>query len=234
MPQAHSLASLLAFLQQEVRGVHHSGHDVALIRREMDKWFPRMSEYESYVHWDEDSPSKYTRNLICSSDDMEVLLMCWPAGAASSIHCHDDSSCWVAAVEGEVHEVQYAFPTCDRKFLHEQLRKPSGAIGRCGALRVTNVTKLGGDDAPSTSYICNNIGVHRIENRSSQPAITMHVYAPRLRRMKAFRELPGGGSIVTVTAPSFMSEGGEKTGEWGAHTHPDGIIDVEKWNSAAE
>jgi len=55
-------------------------------------------------------PTKYTRNLIFGNEHFDCILMCWPAGAVSSIHDHEESSCWVVAVEGTVHEVQFGMP----------------------------------------------------------------------------------------------------------------------------
>lgn len=233
MPQAHTLSSLLAKLQQLVRGRNYREHDIAAVQREVGKWFPRRSEYAQYVHWDEQCPKKYTRNLVYSSDEMEVLLMCWLPGARSLIHCHDESSCWVAAVEGQVHEVQFGMPKMDRMFFKNAMTNPNGAIGRCGPLKMTNVTVLGQHGSP-TGYANNDVGLHRIENRSpDQPAITLHVYAPRLERMTIFKEA-GDHSVASIAAVQYTSEGGKRTGRWGRDTDPDGIIDSDAWNRVEE
>lgn len=226
---AHSLSSLLGYLKKNVAGKSHREHDVAAVRREMGKWFPRAEEYAKYVHWDMENPLEYTRNVVYSSPEMEVLVMCWPAGAVSSIHCHDESSCWVAAVEGKIHEVQYSLPKLDKKFLQAQLNDPKGAVGRCGPLRVTNVVPLGED--LTETYANNDIGLHRMENRSDEPAITLHIYAPRLQKMTIYKEAGDVSVMTAVATPTNMSEDGELTGLWGKHAHPDGVIDVKAWNS---
>ena len=41
------------------------------------------------------------------------------------------SSCWVALVEGEVHEVQYTMPVMDKQFIEKEMKNPTGAVGRC-------------------------------------------------------------------------------------------------------
>jgi hypothetical protein len=234
MPRAHTLDSLLAYLKPALSGRHYSEHDTVGVRAELSRWFPRSSEYSQYVHWDTENPEKYTRNVVHSSEDMEVLLMCWPPHSKSSIHCHDGSSCWVAAVEGVVHEVQFVEPAYDKSFVASQLRDPTGAVGSCGELKVLNVQPIGKPSTPTTTYTNNSIGLHRIENRSDYPAITMHVYAPRLRKMKIFRENADGTAQVTIAAMTYMSEAGEKTGLWGRHTDPDGVIDAAAWNSESE
>jgi cysteine dioxygenase len=163
---------------------------------------------------------------------MEVLLMCWPAGARSLVHCHDESSCWVSLVEGQVHEVQYdAPPGMDGDFFARAMHDPDGAVGRCGPLRVSSVAALGAPGEPTGTYANNELGLHAIENRSARDAITLHVYAPRLRRMKVFRDAGADGSIASVASVgTFMSEMGEVTGRWRADTDPDGLIDVTAWN----
>lgn len=228
MPQAHSLGSLLAAIRQQLNGAaHYAEHNVDGVKRELAKWFPRRAEFEPFVSWSSE-PGRYTRNLVYSSPEMEVLLMCWPAGSRSTIHCHDSSSCWVAAVEGEVHEVQYSLPLLDRQFLRRALSAPEGASGQCGALRVVNVTSMGTPGGPQTTYANNELGIHRIENRSGEAAITMHFYAPRLRRMKVFRETgevqlvmvdPEGTKSSVHSIATFDVPGSE------------GILDVTAWNS---
>ena len=234
MPQAHSLGSLLTTLKERLAGVHCvAEHDVRGIGREIARWFPRPEEYAPYVSVDPADPRAYTRNVMLSTPEMEVLLMCWPAGARSTIHCHDESSCWVCAVEGEVHEVQFDLPLLDKKFERQAREDPRGNItGKCGPLRAVQVRSLGcgvadatGDIPGKQTYANNEIGIHRIENRSGHPAITMHVYAPRLRRMKIFRDT-GDVAVVTVTSDEGDATV-EKVGDWDSGE----ILDVASWNA---
>ena len=106
MPACHTLASLLDFLKKNVVGSSHTNHDVRHVSRAVAQWYPRPTEYQKYVHWNKENPKAYTRNLIFHNDNMDVILMCWPAGSQSTIHDHDESSCWVVVVEGEAHEVR--------------------------------------------------------------------------------------------------------------------------------
>lgn len=225
MPAAHTLNSLLCYLKLNVVGESHSAHNVRNIQKEINKWFPRKVEYEKYVHWDECDPSKYTRNLIFSNLNMDVILMCWPPESKSSIHDHDKSSCWVVMVEGSVYEIQYALPQLDRKFMETEMKNPTGAVGRCGKLRIIQEYKLDMGGCTST-YANNDIGLHCVENRTSKPAYTLHVYAPPLSKMKIFRET-GEVTVHKVTSVPFTSrEGTRCPGNPG-----EGILDVEAWNS---
>jgi len=236
VPHAHTLGSLLQSLTRHLSGTSRTAeHDVRAVAAELRRWYPRKEEYGGFLSVDEDDPGRYTRNVVHSTPAMEVLMMCWPPGSQSTIHCHDESSCWVTAVEGEVHEVQFDLPLLDRKFERARARlegapaDPAGHIrGRCGPLRRIRVSPLGGPgDGPELgckqTYANNEIGIHRIENRSLEPAVTMHVYAPRLRKMKIFRD-SGEVSEVTVTSESTTVE---DVGSWQAE-----LLDVAGWNGA--
>ena len=80
MPQVYSLCSLVDYLKEHVVGSSHSMHNFRAIQKEMAKWFPRPEEYQQYVHWNPENPKAYTRNLIFHNENMDVILMCWPAG----------------------------------------------------------------------------------------------------------------------------------------------------------
>lgn len=69
--------------------------------------------------------------------------MCWPPHTESSIHDHEESSCFVAVVEGSACEVQYRMPVVDRQFLATEMKNPTGAVGRCGRLTKIAETALG-------------------------------------------------------------------------------------------
>eukprot|EP00391_Amoebophrya_sp_Ameob2_P011738 CAMPEP_0178996992 /NCGR_PEP_ID=MMETSP0795-20121207/8681_1 /TAXON_ID=88552 /ORGANISM="Amoebophrya sp., Strain Ameob2" /LENGTH=662 /DNA_ID=CAMNT_0020689453 /DNA_START=115 /DNA_END=2103 /DNA_ORIENTATION=- len=198
MPATHSMRSLLEVFKENIKGAHYQGHNVKEIAEECKRWFPRKSEYMKYVTWDLVDPSKYTRNMIYGNDNFDCLLMCWPPGCKSSIHCHDRSSCWVVAVEGEVVEVQYQMPKFDRRFYETEAKDPTNAVGRCAPLKKLTETMIG-FDAVRVGYANNEIGVHRIENRTDLPAYTMHVYAPGLRKIKVFQET-GEVKVVVMTA----------------------------------
>jgi len=251
MPMTHTLKSLVDFLKNNIIGKSHTDHNVKLIADECSKWFPRKEEYEKYISWDSNDPKKYTRNVVYKNDNFECLLMCWPAGCNSSIHCHDKSSCWVVLVEGEVHEVQYAMPKLDKKFLDSEMRDPTGAIGRCGELRYLKETKMSFNSAAtvaakdgdldsredfqppvderdpgiSVAYANNDIGIHRIENRNpTKPAYTLHIYAPGLEKIKIFKE-DGKVWVHSVAATAALPP----TSSTGIN-----ILDVDGWNEGAE
>merc|ERR1711924_6351 len=183
--------------------------------QQLKRWYPRRAEYEKYIHWDKANPKKYTRNVIFSNEHMDVVLMCWPPRCASSLHCHDTSSCWVALCDGVVHESQFAIPAFDRKFIEAEMLHPTGAKGRCGPIRLQSVTQLGGENGTYVTYINNSMGIHVVENRSDQPAYTVHVYAPGLRRMKMF-STRGEVTVGTAVATEHTDAHGHSQLQWSA------------------
>ena len=187
MPAAHTLPSIIEYLKRNVKGDSHTSHDVKTIQIELEKWFPRESEYKPFIKLDANDKTKYTRNLIFGNEHMDCILMCWPAGSRSTIHDHDRSSCWVVVVEGEVHEVQYQQPRLDKKFLETEKINPCEAKGSCGKLKVISTAKLETGGVQST-YANNDIGIHRVENRTDKLACTLHVYAPPLKKMRIYNE----------------------------------------------
>src|SRR3989338_9208147 len=60
--------------------------------------------WEKYVYWSE---VHYTRNLIFSCDDFEIMLLCWNVNQASRIHNHASSNCWLSVLSGLVSEQVY-------------------------------------------------------------------------------------------------------------------------------
>eukprot|EP00659_Diplonema_papillatum_P019099 gene19099-29410_t len=224
MPDAHTLCTLIDRLKQVITAKTCVEHDVEGVRAEICKWYPRREEWEKFIIWDEDN-TKYTRNLMYSDEFMDVILMCWPAGCHSTIHDHDESSCWAFCLEGEVTEVQYHMPTFDRSFIEPEAKQ--GAVGRCTSLKRKKTSVLMPGDC---AYVSNCLGLHQVCNKTDKPAFTVHVYAPGLRRCKVFAEL-GDVSILSLARPLMTSKNGVKSDLWTTNTNPDGIIDVGAWNS---
>jgi hypothetical protein len=220
MPSAYTLCELVSYLKKTVVGHSHHEHNVRAISKELGKWFPRPAEYAKYIHWDKENSKKYTRNLVYNNEYMDVILMCWPAQSQSSIHDHDESSCWVVVVEGCVHEKLFALPQLDRKFIETEMQNPTGAVGRCGKLRLIsdNILEPGGI---TNTYANNDLGVHRVENHTNEPAYTLHVYAPPLKKMKIFSESGNVSVHVAAAFEPYSSIGGIAAGS----------LDVEAWNT---
>ena len=107
--------------------------DVRAVSKELEKWFPRPSEYSRYIGQTKQT-RKSTRAIWYGNEHFDCILMCWPAGSMSSIYCHDKSSCWVTSSRhcsrGPVHAA-----AARQKVLEAEKNNPAGAVGHCGRLQ---------------------------------------------------------------------------------------------------
>lgn len=111
---------------------------------------------------------KYTRQQIFASEDFEILLLCWKEGQFSDVHSHGDSHCWLTTLQGPVEEHQYSIGDC--KPCHIKTRPV---------------------DVHQTAYINDFVALHAVGSPLmdiSQGAVTLHVYAPPLRKMKVYNK----------------------------------------------
>eukprot|EP01079_Euglenida_sp_SAG-EU17-18_P006868 gene6868-1227_t len=159
---------------------------------------------------------------LCTLHSGMVVFPQQDPGSMSTIHDHEESSCWVALAEGTVHEVQYTMPRFDMKFTEAEKKDPATATGHCGPLKVIATSQLieGGAQA---LYANNDIGLHRVENRSGNLACTLHVYAPPLTKMRIFTE---EGHVHVHSSTCTMPDCGTMGCEQG-----EGPFDMEAWNN---
>ena len=139
----------------------------------------------------------------------------------------------MSIVEGTVYEVLYQMPAVDKRFVAAEMKDPTGAIGRCGRLRVAGETRLDAGrvaPTPTTRSACTRCRTGAISRRSR------HIYAPGLRKIKIFKEVEvnGGGTVCVHSVAAIVHERGRREdGLWGKNTHPDGVLDVDAWNKCS-
>jgi cysteine dioxygenase len=181
----------------------------------------RFSEWSKYLHWND---VHYTRNLVYSCDDFELIVLCWGPGHASRIHNHDKSHCWMAVLSGMLTEQLYqpAVIQSDSTLqLSTEAEKPAdtSASASCPLLLLLReAVRREGDVA----YVNDAMSLHRVanshvSNRNSQdqPAapvltpggVTLHLYAPPIRRVKIYEP---GESKVYVRTPGYYSVHGDR------------------------
>lgn len=98
---------------------------------------------------------QYTRNLIYKSSEYELLLIAWPAGQAAPIHGHEGEKCWARVESGELRFTNYR-------------EVPSG-----GSFNLKTLSeRIGGP-----GYLDGPADIHKVENTSSQLAVTLHLYS---------------------------------------------------------
>ena len=86
---------------------------------------------------------------------VDVWLLTWLPDQHTELHDHGDAAAALAVVQGELTEVR---------------------ADRTGALSTTTLA------AGAGHWVAPGV-VHDVGNRSATPAVSIHVYAPRLRRM---------------------------------------------------
>jgi len=109
--------------------------------------------------------------LMAASDTFEAWVIGWPPGGTIALHDHGDSAGAVVVAQGELVETLVA-------------EHANGFV-------TTTSRRM----AAGTSWSMGRRHVHDVVNDSSLPAVSVHVYAPRLTCMTNYR-LEGG----TLTA----------------------------------
>lgn len=102
------------------------------------------------------SKKHYTRNLIESTSQYELLLMCWEAGQKSPIHSYGDEQGWMYVVEGELTVSHYFKSYGEAKMqFHKEVRLPHGRF----------------------LYVNDYLGFHSVINSSKSRTYSLHLHA---------------------------------------------------------
>ncbi|HQU83113.1 MAG TPA: cysteine dioxygenase family protein [Pyrinomonadaceae bacterium] len=126
-------------------------------------------EFEPYRRFSEE---KYMRNLVFRNDFVEILVLGWIPEQESLIHDHDGSHGVVRVFEGSIVETKFHWDEDMKIRKGEQLEATKGMM-----------TSVGEPD------------IHHLKNTSAQNSLTVHVYAPPLKRLHIFKE---GSSEVEI------------------------------------
>jgi predicted metal-dependent enzyme (double-stranded beta helix superfamily) len=105
--------------------------------------------------------------LLAASDTFEAWVIGWPPGGTIELHDHGASAGAVAVAGGELLETLVS----------------EGDDG--------SVTTSRRRMAAGTSWVMGRRHVHDVVNDSSLPAVSVHVYAPRLTSMTHYRIVGG-------------------------------------------
>ena len=111
----------------------------------------KSHDLQKYMIFNDD---KYTRNIVCESEKILILIICWKAGQGSPIHNHPAQGCIMRMLHGSLHESQFDL---------ESLESLSETIHTEG----------------NVSYIDDQTAYHKIENNTDTPAVSLHCYSPR-------------------------------------------------------
>ena len=114
------------------------------------------------------APNTYTRNLVCRSSDLELLVLCWKPGHESTIHDHAGSLNAISVHRGEL---------TSRLFVPAAGRPAgTGPVELLAEERVTRDGWTGVDRG----------GIHQLANTAAEDLVTVHVYAPPLTELVVY------------------------------------------------
>jgi len=71
----------------------------------------QAADLERYKNW---LPDRHTRNKIFRNELIEVMLICWPAGAITPLHTHNGQLGWMTMIEGRLRVENYRKVDCNR------------------------------------------------------------------------------------------------------------------------
>jgi len=174
------------------------------------------------------NPLHYVRHLIDDNEEFELMLICWQPGQGSHVHNHGQSHCWMTLMDGSVEELRFVEDACEEensnkfvagnlggrkslKTLNPKIIEIPGVLGTtspCPRLHPAGVTSLA---LGQTAYINDDIALHAVRCPSDCPApgaVTLHLYAPPIRKVKLYE--PESNRVVLRT-PGFYSARGVKT-----------------------
>ena len=127
-------------------------HEMLQFAAEVDLSKLELGEYESF------RDEGYARNTVLRNDHLELVVIGWKAGQASTIHDHGESYCLYLVTGGTMTEEIYEAVENGRAQVVESRDWHRGDITLA--------------DGPT---------VHRVSNHTREDLVTVHLYSPPLR-----------------------------------------------------
>jgi len=110
----------------------------------------------------------YTRTILHRTEGWELLLIGWLPRQHTAAHGHGDSFGATCLLEGTLTEVEYRLAPSGKVLKSERRRYRPGGVFH---------------EQPQT--------IHRVEHAGRVRAVSLHLYAPPLRRMEVYEEMTG-------------------------------------------
>lgn len=179
-PARVGLQELVAAVCEELKQGHEKV-DFVRLQRLMASYDSRLLEWKRYALFDEDK--KYTRNLVATDGKtFTLLLLCWNPSKGSPVHDHSGSQCLLRVIAGQLREVLYA---------------PVSKIDSLDRPLVVRESHL--IASPSVTLMNDAIGLHKVENPTDQPAVTLHLYIPPYSECHCFLDETNKACTSSVT-----------------------------------
>ena len=134
----------------------------------------RPPDLEQYKNW---LPDRHTRNKIFRNEMIEVMLICWPAGAITPLHTHNGQLGWMTMIEGKLKVENYRKIDCNRP----EAQQVVGIDCLTGATKIEMQHLQDEFAVPGgpLNTVDKTQTIHRIINAPewNQRAVSMHVYS---------------------------------------------------------
>ncbi|GKU01373.1 unnamed protein product [Fusarium langsethiae] len=134
--------------------------DVNYLQQLMEGYDSSDNQWGRYAFGD--SSRGYTRNLVDEGNGKSnLLVLVWSPGKGSPIHDHGKAHCLMKILHGDLTETRYAFPANNQQ-------------GEGPMKVIAETTYKSGEVA----YMCDALGLHRVSNRGSDFAVSLHCRRP--------------------------------------------------------
>ncbi|KAJ2988421.1 hypothetical protein NUW58_g3984 [Xylaria curta] len=139
-------------------GLDSEDVDVANLTYLMERYVSNSEEWARYALSDDNMA--YTRNLVDEGNGKaNLLVLVWTPGKSSPIHDHGNAHCLMKILHGDLTETRYDFPGGDKD---RPMEMKSECTHKEGAV----------------AYMADELGLHRVSNRGSNYAVSLHLYTP--------------------------------------------------------
>ena len=164
-------------VEEFIRGIEEISHSVITKQRLYDyltTYEIRAGDIERYKHW---LPDRHTRNKIFRNEMIEVMIICWPAGAITPLHTHNGQLGWMTMIEGKLRVENYHKVRCNAAEGEQVVGFDCLAGATEIEMELVNV-ELAVPGGPLNT-VDKNQTIHRIVNDAAwnEPAVSMHVYS---------------------------------------------------------
>ncbi|KAI1163009.1 cysteine dioxygenase [Nemania serpens] len=182
----HKLVASLTETLGPSSGLTSDDVDVTSLMRLMKLYDSRYCDWEKYAFGDSDTD--YTRNLIDEGNGKSnLLVLVWSPGKGSPVHDHGNAHCLMKILRGNLTETRYAFPR----------------QGHSHALDIISEKTYSENEV---AYIADELGIHRMFNKSSDFAVSLHLYTPpHVARNGCYTFDENTGRRHHVPGPSYYS-----------------------------
>ncbi|KAH6996382.1 RmlC-like cupin domain-containing protein [Ilyonectria robusta] len=132
--------------------------NVNFLTRLMEDYDGSDNQWSKYAFGDHSRG--YTRNLVDEGNGKSnLLVLVWSPGKGSPIHDHGKAHCLMKILRGNLTETRFAFPEKEGE----------------GPLELIS-EKVYKENA--VAYMADELGLHRVSNKGSDFAVSLHLYTP--------------------------------------------------------